>query len=74
MIGNFPENDFERQELVGALEADLGSERQHRETSQVGENFRLKLLNKNTSEMVKLPQKLVEQLNPIVLPQFPGKS
>ena len=40
MLGNFPEDDFERQEIAGELEADLESDRLHSETSQAGENFR----------------------------------
>ena len=32
-LGNFPENDLERHEVVGGLDADLGSERQERDTS-----------------------------------------
>ena len=39
MIGIFPEDVFERQELARELEPDLESDRLHRETSQVGEIF-----------------------------------
>ena len=46
-MGNFPEDDFGRQE-VGELDADLESDGLHREASQAGENFR-SLLNTNTS-------------------------
>ena len=47
MLGNFPEDDFERQEIAGELEADLETDRLHSETSQAGENFR-SLWNTNT--------------------------
>ena len=48
MFGNFPEDNFEKQETAGELEADIESDRLHRETNQAGENFR-SLLNTNSS-------------------------
>ena len=48
MLCNFSKNDFERQDFVGELDADLESEGLLRETSQAGEILR-SLLNTNTS-------------------------
>ena len=48
MEGNFPGNDFERQEITGKIEADLETDRLHRENRMTGENFR-SLSNTNIS-------------------------
>ena len=59
---NFPEDDFERQETSGELEADLGSDRIHRETSQAGKDVR-SLLNANTSENSEITAETSEAIN-----------
>ena len=50
VLGNFPQNSFERPEVACEIEVDIESRRLHRDTNQIGDNFR-KLLHTNASEI-----------------------
>ena len=69
---NFPENDFEGQEITGDIEADLESDRLHRERSQAGENFRSRL-NAKTSENSEITAEAGGAINSLISSQMSRK-
>ena len=72
MIGNFPEDDFDRQKVAGELEVDFVSDRLHRKTSQAGENFRSRLTT-NTSVNSESVAETSRAIHSEISSQLPGK-
>ena len=72
MLGNFPETDFQRQELTSEIEVDSESGRQHRDTNQVRTNFS-SFLNTTSSVSSEITAELRRAINTVISSQMPKK-
>ena len=67
MLGNFPENSFDRQDFGYEIEVDLESRRPHRNTNQMGKN----LYHFSTLMLAKTGESLRKQVKQLTLKFIP---